>query len=82
MAAGFLKTASSFSRDRQGTVAILFGLMSFVFLMVAGVAIDYGRIIHLNLRIMCAADAAALDAGGALLDGRLDDEQIKELSKN
>lgn len=82
MAAGFLKTASSFSRDRQGTVAILFGLMSFVFLMVAGVAIDYGRIIHMNMRLMSAADAAALAAGGALLDGRLDDEQIKELAKN
>ena len=82
MAAWLLKKSSSFAGDRRGTVAIIFGLMSFAFLMVAGVAIDYSRIIHMNKRMVSAADAAALAAGGALLDGRLNDDEIEQLARN
>ncbi len=82
MAAWLLRKSSSFAGDRRGTVAMIFGLMSFAFLMVAGVAIDYGRIIHMNKRMMNAADAAALAAGGALLDGRLNDDEIELLAQN
>jgi Flp pilus assembly protein TadG len=56
--------------------------MSFAFLMVAGVAVDYSRVIHMNKRMMNAADAAALAAGGALLDGRLNDDEIELLAQN
>ncbi len=44
---------------------MLFGLMSFRFLMVAGVAICDSRAIHINKRMMNAAEAAALATGGA-----------------
>ena len=80
---GQLKAFSlTFSKDTRGAVAILFGLMSFVFFMAAGVAIDYGRIIHMNKRLTHAADSAALAAAGALLDGRLDNDEIEVLAKN
>jgi Flp pilus assembly protein TadG len=82
MAAWLLRKSSSFAEDRRGTVAIIFALMSFAFLMVAGVAIDYSRVIHMNKRMMNAADAAALAAGGALLDGRLNDNEIELLAQN
>ena len=81
MARWLLRTSSQFAGDRRGTIAMLFGLMSFGFLMVAGVAIDYSRVIHMNKLMMNAADAAALAAGGALLDGRLNDEEIEELAR-
>jgi len=81
MAAQVLKTGTSFAQDRQGTVAIIFGLMFLAFAMIAGMAIDMGRVTHTNSRLVTAADAAALAAGNALLDGRLNDAEIEDLAK-
>ncbi len=82
MLSQFQALISSYSKDTRGAVALLFGLMSFVFFMAAGVAIDYGRIIHMNKRLTHAADSAALAAAGALLDGRRDNDEIEVLAKN
>ncbi|MCH9809222.1 MAG: hypothetical protein K0U74_15965 [Alphaproteobacteria bacterium] len=80
MPAHTFKTGSTFAQDRQGTVAIIFGLMFLAFAMVAGMAIDYGRVTHMKTRLVAAADAASLAAGNALLDGRLDDSEIEALA--
>lgn len=82
MAAQVNKTAVAFAEDRKGTVAIIFGLMFLAFAMVAGMAIDMGRITHTKTRLVSAADAASLAAGNALLDGRLNDAEIETLAIN
>ena len=74
MAAQLFKTGSfiaksEFARDDRGSVAVIFGLMLLAFLMVAGVAIDYGRLHHTKSRLVSAADAAAL-VGGSVECGR------------
>lgn len=66
MIAWLLKKSSSFVGDRRGTVALIFELMSFAFLMFSGVAIYHGRVIHMNKRMINEADAAARTARGAL----------------
>ncbi len=82
MAAHVLKNGTSFAQDRQGTVAIMFGLMFLAFAMVAGMAIDMGRVTNTKSRLVTATDAAALAAGSALLDGRLNDAEIEDLATN
>lgn len=81
MAAHALKNGTSFVQDRQGSVAIIFGLMFLAFAMIAGMAIDMGRITHMKTRLVSATDAAALAAGNALLDGRLNNAEIEDLAK-
>ena len=81
MAAHALKDWASFAQDRQGTVAIIFGLMFLAFAMIAGMAIDMGRVTNTKTRLVTATDAAALAAGSALLDGRLNDAEIEDLAK-
>lgn len=72
----------SFTNDRQGTIAIIFGLMFLAVTMVVGMAIDLGRVLHARTRLIVAADAAALAAGGALLNGNRSDVEIETLAKN
>lgn len=82
MAARLIKIGASFAQNRNGTVAMTFGLMFMAFTMVAGVAIDMGRITYMKARIVSATDAAALAAGNALLDGRLSDSEIEQLAQD
>ncbi|MEQ8823923.1 MAG: VWA domain-containing protein [Filomicrobium sp.] len=81
MATQAFNTSRSFSRSENGSVAIIFGLMFLGLAMVVGVAIDFARIYHLQSRLVAAADAAALAAGSALLDGRLNDNEIEQLAR-
>jgi Flp pilus assembly protein TadG len=67
-----------FGHDERGTVAVVFGLMFMVLVLISGIAVDHGRMISQQQRIAAAADAAALAAGRGLLDGRLTDEEIKQ----
>lgn len=82
MAAVVQNAANAFAEDRKGTVAIIFGLMFLAFAMIAGMAIDMGRITHTKTRLVTAADAASLAAGNALMDGRLNDAEIEDLAKS
>lgn len=75
-----LKTRS-FCQDQRGSVAIMFGLSAMVLAMFAGVAIDYSRINNERSRVTAAVDAAALAAGKAMLDGRLSDDEVKDLAR-
>ncbi len=59
----------------------MFAMMSGALLLLAGVAIDFGRIQDLRSRNVDAIDAASLAAGRAMIEGKLSDEEIKDLAK-
>ncbi len=80
MAVRVQKQALAFTRKNDGSVAIMFGLMFMAFAMIAGMAIDYGRVTHMRTHLVNAVDAAALAAGGALLDGRYSDAEIEAMA--
>lgn len=69
-----------FNSDDQGTVAVLFGLMSVALVFLAGVAVDYGRVTNMRQTVNDAVDSASLAAGRALLDGKLSDSDIVTLA--
>jgi len=73
--------AVDFARDERGAVAVLFGLMAMVLLILSGIAVDQARLYQSNSKLMAAADAAALAAGRALLDGQLSDAEVEELGE-
>ena len=78
----FAKTQETrrFQRDENGSVAVIFGLVSVAVVMFCGVAIDLGRASHSNTRLSQALDAAALAAAkGIRLEG-LSDDQAKVLA--
>ncbi len=70
----------SFQEQEQGSVAILFSLMSVALLFLGGMALDYSRISDVQTRVSSAVDAASLAAGRAMLDGKLADDEIIELA--
>lgn len=55
-----------FAADSRGDVAIVFGLMTLVLLMMVGLAVDYGRLINARNQTLEAADAAVLAGARAL----------------
>jgi Flp pilus assembly protein TadG len=71
----------NFTRDERGTVAVLFGLMAMVLLLVSGIAVDQARLYQSSSKLSAAADAAALAAGRALLDGQLSDAEVEALGE-
>ena len=81
MLSALMTTERRLSKDESGNVAIMFALVLVVLTFTAGMAIDYSRVAHTNSKIAAAADAAALAAGRALLDGRYTDAEIKTLAQ-
>lgn len=73
------RLANDFARDDRGAVAVLFGLFLIVLVMCVGLAVDYARSAHAKSEIAAAADAAALAAGRALMDGGMTDAEISEI---
>ncbi len=55
-----------FAADSRGDVAIMFGLMMLVILLMVGLAVDYGRLINARNQTLEAADAAVLAGARAL----------------
>ncbi len=74
------KLLADISTDERGSIAILFGLMFMILIMFCGMAIDYARVQQMQTRVIAAADAAALAAGRALLDGRLTDTEVQSMA--
>lgn len=70
-----------FRSEERGTVSIIFGLVFTTILFMAGMAVDYGRILDMRSRVAQSMDAASLAAGRALVDGQLADAEIIELAK-
>lgn len=65
------KTRKSLQRlrnDENGTIAVVFAIMSTVVVAVVGMAIDYARASRVESRIAAAADAATLAATRAVAD--------------
>jgi hypothetical protein len=61
---------------------MLFGLVSLATLVIAAMAVDFGRTINIQNRLLHAADAAVLAAGRALLDGDQSVDQIRMIAEN
>lgn len=55
-----------FAADSRGDVAILFGLMTVVLVMLIGLAVDYGRLVNARSQTLEATDAAVLAGARAL----------------
>lgn len=68
----------SLTRDERGVVAILFGLCALALLLSVGIAVDQARVYHEKSKIAAAADAAALAAGRAMMDGGMTDAEIAD----
>jgi len=72
----------NFINNKNGNVAIMFGLFLVPMLVGAGVAIDFLRANQVRSQLTDAADSALLAAVRArTLDGDLSDEQAKALAK-
>lgn len=69
-----------FNQDQEGSVAVIFGLMFLALWFVAGIAIDYGRVVHTESTFVQAADAASLAGGRALLDANLSDDEVRAIA--
>ncbi len=68
---------SLFSRDRRGSVTILFAFALVPLLIVGGAAIEYSRSTRLQADLQSAVDGAALTAGrNALDEGRRDPAKL------
>lgn len=62
-------SASQFGGDESGSVAVLFAFLSIILVLMAGFAVDVGRLVLARSALFDAADAAGLAAGRTLLDG-------------
>ena len=80
MYARWSELAKNFKSDERGSVAMIFGIAATAFLFLAGMAIDYGRVVRIKDRVSQAVDAASLAAGRALLDGKLTDTEIQVMA--
>jgi Flp pilus assembly protein TadG len=60
MVSPLLRRLSSVCRDNKGAVAITFALALVPLIGAVGCAIDYGRLVQVHIKLMSAADAAAL----------------------
>lgn len=65
-----------FERDEGGAIAVLFGIMITVTLMIAAVAIDHSRFINESFQDQYALDSAVLAASDAI--GHVDQDQEAE----
>ncbi len=82
MASQTPKVATAFSKSENGTVAIIFALCAVALVLVTGLAIDVGRVMHANQKITGALDSAALAAAKGMRDQGLDDTAVKALAQN
>jgi len=87
MIAGSLKATIArldrdMARDERGAVAMIFALSIFVLILVTGLAIDIGRVMHAERTLSAAIDAAALAAAKGIRSQNLTDAEAKEVAQN
>lgn len=70
-----------FRRSDDGAIAIIFALTASVLVMIAGLAIDIGRVMHASAKMTSALDAAALSAAKSMREGGFSDDAIKEIAE-
>lgn len=72
---------SKFRSDREGAVAIMFGLMFIGTVLTLGIAVDSARAYLLSAKIGAALDATALAAARAMRDTELTDSELATLAQ-
>jgi Flp pilus assembly protein TadG len=70
-----------FRRSEDGAIAIIFALSISVLVMMAGLAIDVGRVMHASAKMTTALDAAALSAAKSMREGGLSDDDVKQIAE-
>ena len=70
-----------FRRSEDGAIAIIFALTMSVLVMMAGLAIDIGRVMHASAKMSFALDAAVLSAAKSMREGGLSDEDVKQIAE-
>jgi Flp pilus assembly protein TadG len=70
-----------FRRAEEGAIAIIFAITASVLVMMAGLAIDIGRLMHASAKMTSALDAAALSAAKSMREGSLTDAAVKEIAE-
>lgn len=75
------RVVATFQNDERGSIAMMFGLMLMVLLTLAGLAVDYGRIMLARHALNDATDAAGLATGRALMDGTLTEAEAKQIGQ-
>lgn len=70
-----------FRRSEDGAIAIIFALTISVLVMMAGLAIDVGRVMHASAKMSFALDAAVLSAAKSMREGGLSDEDVKQIAE-
>jgi Flp pilus assembly protein TadG len=68
-----------FRSDERGAIAILFGLCTMIVVLMVGMGVDIGRVMHANSKISAALDAAALAGARGLRVQNLSDSRVKDL---
>lgn len=76
------QTIATFQRNERGSIAILFGLIVMVVISIAGLALDYGRILLARHALSDAVDAAGLAAGRAMMDGKLTAAEVDQIARS
>lgn len=76
----FKITKRTFAANEDGAVAAIFGLTSLALVMVTGLAIDVGRVIHAESKLASAADAAVLAAAKALKEHDATEAEIRQIA--
>jgi Flp pilus assembly protein TadG len=70
-----------FHRSEEGAIAIIFAITASVLVMMAGLAIDIGRVMHASAKMTTALDAAALSAAKSMREGGFSDDAVKEIAE-
>ena len=76
-----LQLLKRFRRSEDGAIAIIFALTASALVMMAGLAIDIGRLMHASAKMTSALDAAALSAAKSMREGGLSDEDVKQVAE-
>ncbi|KAB2851248.1 MAG: hypothetical protein F9K44_02255 [Hyphomicrobiaceae bacterium] len=75
--------AARLRRDERGTTALLFGLVVFVCVGVAGLSFDMARAHRLSGKVSSALDSAALAAARSMAEnGSLTDAEVRQIATN
>ena len=76
-----ISNLARFRRDERGATALLFGLVLFVCISVAGLCFDMARAHRIATKVSSALDSAALAAAKAMMENDgLSDTQVKDIA--
>lgn len=81
MCTQYRQLIAHFRRAEEGTIAITFGLIAFILMLVTGLAIDSGRAYHAATKMTTALDAAALSAAKTMREAGLSDDDLREVAE-